>query len=215
MAERLALLQPLRARGVRVVVVDGGSADASLSIASELADVALVGTPGRAAQMNAGAAACSAGTLLFLHADTTLPDNADRMILDAVSRGRRWGRFDVHIDSARPTLRLVETMMNLRSRWTRIATGDQAMFISSELFDAVGGFPELALMEDIVMSSRLKRHGPPACLRQRVSTSARRWEQHGVWRTIFLMWRLRAAFFLGADPARLALRYGYAPPRNH
>ena len=211
LASRLGELQRFRSRGARVVVVDGGSDDGTLAIAQAHADLALVAPRGRAAQMNAGAAACPADVLLFLHADTRLPENADTLVRRATLGIRAWGRFDVHIDSPRPVLRIVEGLMNLRSRWTGIATGDQALFVQHELFRRVGGFLDLPLMEDIAMSKTLKRHGPPACLREQVSTSARRWERHGVWRTILLMWRLRAAYFLGADPARLALKYGYRP----
>jgi rSAM/selenodomain-associated transferase 2 len=205
----LQSLAPLRERGTRVVVVDGGSADGSLAIARAQADLAFAAPRGRAAQMNAGAAACpAAGALLFLHADTRLPPEADRLVQRALAAGCAWGRFDVCIASERPLLRIVAALMNRRSRWTGIATGDQAMFVRRDAFVQVGGFPQIALMEDIALSRRLKALGPPACLRERVSTSARRWERHGVWRTILLMWRLRAAYFLGADPARLALRYG-------
>lgn len=223
-AERLAAaldaLRPLRQRGVRVVVVDGGSRDDTLRIAREHADLAFVGPRGRAAQMNAGAAACPARVLLFLHADSRLPDRADALVLGAAlgrdgpgGRGKShpWGRFDVRIASAHPMLRIVERAMNLRSRWTGIATGDQAMFVRNDVFSALGGFPDIPLMEDIALSATLKQRGPPACLREPVVTSARRWERHGVWRTIWLMWRLRAAYFLGVDPARLARQYGYSP----
>ena len=209
----LAALQHFRQRGVRVIVVDGGSCDGSLTIAADLADLAFAAPQGRARQMNAGAAACTADLLLFLHADTRLPQDADTLVRHATRGQRHWGRFDVAIDSPRPLLRIVEGLMNRRSRWTGIATGDQAIFVRKGLFDQVGGFPDQPLMEDVALSTRLKRHGPPACLRERVTTSARRWERHGAWRTILLMWRLRAAYFLGADPAKLALRYGYrAPP---
>ena len=211
LARHLNALQAFRQRGVRLIVVDGGSEDATLAIARKHADLALVAPRGRAAQMNAGAAACTEEILLFLHADTRLPANADALVQRAVLGPCAWGRFDVHIDSPRPLLRVVETMMNLRSRWSGIATGDQAMFVRRDEFQAVGGFPDLALMEDLALSRLLKRHGPPACLRETVTTSARRWERHGVWRTILLMWRLRAAYFFGADPARLALRYGTHP----
>ena len=214
LASRLAELQPFRSRGARVIVVDGGSADDSLAIAAGLVDLAFVAPQGRARQMNAGAAACSAELLLFLHADTRLPHDADTLVQGATSAGRQWGRFDVTIDSPRPLMRIVGAMINLRSRCTGIATGDQAMFVRHALFDRVGGFPDQPLMEDIALSKRLKRHGPPACLRERVTTSARRWERHGPWRTILLMWRLRAAYFFGADPAKLALRYGYRRPEH-
>lgn len=208
---RLQALQALRQRGARVVVVDGGSQDDTLAIARAHADLALLAPRGRAAQMNAGAAACPADVLLFLHADTVLPDNADVLVRRATLGPFFWGRFDVRIDSPRPLLRLVSSMMNLRSRWTGIATGDQALFVRHDLFRQIGGFPELPLMEDIAISHALKQHGRPACLKERVTTSARRWERHGVWRTIFLMWRLRAAYFFGADPRQLAIQYGYRP----
>jgi len=208
---RLKALDAFRRRGARVVVVDGGSDDDTLAIAREHADLALLAPRGRASQMNAGAAACPADVLLFLHADTVLPDNADALVRRATLGPFAWGRFDVRIDSPRAALRMVSAMMNLRSRWTGIATGDQALFVRHDLFRQIGGFPDLPLMEDIAMSRALKRHGPPACLKDRVTTSARRWERHGVWRTIVLMWRLRAAYFLGADPRQLAIRYGYRP----
>lgn len=207
----LAGLAPLRARGAEVVVVDGGSSDGSLDLARALADVALSAPRGRARQMNAGAAVAQAPVLLFLHADTRLPEDADRLVHAALASGALWGRFDVCITSPRPLLRLVGGMMNVRSRLTGIATGDQAVFVHRRAFDAVGGFPAIALMEDIALSARLRALGRPACLREPVHTSARRWEQHGVWPTIWLMWRLRAAYFFGADPARLAQRYGYRP----
>lgn len=216
LARRLHAIEPLRRRGARVVVVDGGSRDDTLTIARAAvargeADLALLAPRGRASQMNAGAAACPAEVLLFLHADTTLPDDADALVERATAGSRAWGRFDVRIDSPRRTLRAVAALMNLRSRWTGIATGDQALFVRGELFEHVGGFPDLPLMEDIAISRLLRRHGRPACLRERVTTSARRWEQHGTWRTIWLMWRLRAAFYFGADARELAVRYGYRP----
>ena len=208
---RLRALQGFRKRGARLVVVDGGSQDDTLALARTHADLALLAPRGRASQMNAGAAACPADVLLFVHADTELPDNADLLVRRATMGAVAWGRFDVHIASSRPLLRLVAGMMNRRSRWTGIATGDQALFVRHELFRSVGGFPDLPLMEDIAISRLLKRQGPPACLTEQVTTSARRWERHGVWRTILLMWRLRVAYFLGADPKQLAIRYGYRP----
>jgi hypothetical protein len=148
--------------------------------------------------------------LLFLHADTRLPGEAERLVLDGLARsGRGWGRFDVTIDGRHPMLRLIAAMMNLRSRISGIATGDQAIFVKRDLFQAAGGFPAIALMEDVALSKRLKRLGRPLCLRERAITSGRRWETHGVFRTILLMWRLRLAYFFGADPAALAGRYRY------
>ena len=211
LAERLRALEGLRRRGARVVVVDGGSQDDTLAIARQHADLALLAPRGRASQMNAGAAACPADVLLFLHADTVLPENADVLVRRATLGAFAWGRFDVRIASPRRLLGAVGTLMNLRSRWTGIATGDQALFVRHDLFQRVGGFPDLPLMEDIAICRLLKRQGRPACLREKVVTSARRWERHGVWRTIFLMWRLRAAYFFGADPSELAIQYGYRP----
>ena len=206
---RLLALAPLRLRGARVVVVDGGSTDGTLAIAQAHADVALVSPRGRGAQMNAGAAACAADALLFLHADTVLPHEADRLVLEALQGASTWGRFDVRIDNPRRVFRCIERMMNWRSRWSGIATGDQAIFMRRDVFERVGGFADIPLMEDIALSRALKRIAPPVCLRARVTTSARRWETHGVWRTVWLMWRLRAAYFFGADPAALAVQYGY------
>lgn len=211
LASRLNELDAVRQRGVRVIVVDGGSDDNTLTIAQALADSALRAPRGRASQMNAGATLCTANILLFLHADTRLPEHADIRVLEALSDKKVWGRFDVRIDSTRPLLRMVETLMNLRSRWTGIATGDQAIFVRRDVFTAVNGFPDIPLMEDIALSSALKRYSPPACLRDKVVTSARRWQMHGVLRTMLLMLRLRAAYFFGADPAQLALKYGYRP----
>ena len=207
LAARLHALQPLRARGVQLVVADGGSSDASLPIARALADVALAAPAGRASQMNAGAAACESELLLFLHADTALPEHADALARAALAGPHEWGRFDVRFDISRRLLRTVAGAMNRRSRLTGIATGDQAMFMRRTAFDAVGGFPAQALMEDIELSRRLKRISRPACLRAQVVTSARRWQQHGAWRTIVLMWGLRAAYFFGVDPTRLQRWY--------
>ena len=208
--EALAALAPYRARGAEIIVVDGGSRDGTPEAARPGADHVMTAPRGRGAQMNAGAAAAKGDVLLFLHADTRLPREADRLILDALQRSRRpWGRFDVTIAGRSPLLRVVAAMMNLRSRLTGIATGDQAMFATRAAFAKAGGFPDIALMEDIVLSRRLKAQGRPACLAARVTTSGRRWDRDGVIRTVFLMWRLRLAFFLGAEPARLARRYGY------
>jgi rSAM/selenodomain-associated transferase 2 len=207
-AATMAALQPLRAQGHEVVVVDGGSRDGTLGIAQPLADRALLAPRGRAAQMNAGARAASGDVLVFLHADTLLPAGAATAVAGAVAGGARWGRFDVRITGRPRILRVVAAMMNLRSRLTGIATGDQAIFVERALFEAAGGFAEIPLMEDIALSKALKRRsGRPACLRERVTTSGRRWEAHGPWRTIVTMWRLRLSYALGTDPARLARRY--------
>lgn len=208
LAATLAGLQPLRVRGAEIIVVDGGSSDDTVAIAREQADQVLDAERGRARQMNAGAAAAHGEILCFLHADTRLPEGADGLMIDGLARSRRsWGRFDVHIDGRHPLLRVVAWMMNRRSRLTGIATGDQAMFVTRSLFEAAGRFPEIALMEDIAFSRQLKTYSAPLCIAHRLTTSGRRWEKHGVWRTIVLMWRLRLAYWLGADPDRLALQY--------
>ena len=207
-AEALAALAPLRRRGAEVIVVDGDSRDGTLERAAPLADLAIRAPRGRASQMNAGAARARGGILVFLHADARLPDAADALIVDGLKRSRRgWGRFDVTIAGRHPLLRVVGRLMNLRSRLTGIATGDQAIFVTRSLFTAAGGYPEIALMEDVALSKRLKGFGPPLCLNHRLTASGRRWERHGVLRTILLMWRLRLAYWLGADPRKLAMHY--------
>ena len=211
LAVRLKALAPLRARGVEVLVVDGGSTDDTWAIASALADQVLLAPRGRASQMNAGAKDATADALLFLHADTQLPDGADLLIAHALRAGHHWGRFDVRIDGSHAALHMVARLMNLRSRLTGIATGDQGIFVRRSVFESLGGFADLPLMEDVELSARLRRHSAPACIQTPVTTSGRRWEQHGLWRTIVLMWWLRAACFFGASTAALARWYGYAP----
>ncbi|HLF98395.1 MAG TPA: TIGR04283 family arsenosugar biosynthesis glycosyltransferase [Methylococcaceae bacterium] len=204
----LEALQPMRGRGVEAIVADGGSTDGTPELAAPLADKVVSAPRGRARQMNAGAGAAKGEVLLFLHADTRLPEGADRPVLDALAtRDRTWGRFDVHIAGSHWLLRVVAYLMNRRSRWTGIATGDQALFVRRETFEALGGFPDQPLMEDIELSRRLRRLGPPLCLRERVVTSGRRWETRGVWRTIWLMWRLRWLYWRGVAAERLAEEY--------
>lgn len=198
-------------KGIEVVVVGGGSHDGTPDLAALHAHRVVLAPRGRARQMNAGAHAAQGSWLLFLHADTVLPPNAVAQIQAAASAGHAWGRFDVAIDGVSPVLRLVSTMMNTCSRWSGIATGDQAIFVQRHVFDVVGGFPDQPLMEDIELSARLKslhqQIGKPACLRERVITSGRRWEKRGVWRTIFLMWFLRWRFWRGEPAASLADHY--------
>ncbi len=203
LAGGLAALAPLRLRGHEVIVADGGSEDGSRELAVPLADRVIAAPRGRAAQMNAGAAVASGAALLFLHADTRLPPDADALLRAALRR-HAWGRFDIRIEGRSPLLAMIGFFMNLRSRLSGIATGDQAIFVRR---DAFCGFPEIELMEDIAFSKAMKRISPPACLRERVLTSGRRWERRGVLRTMLLMWRLRLAYFLGAAPDELARRY--------
>jgi rSAM/selenodomain-associated transferase 2 len=200
---QLEALAPLRARGHEVIVADGGSTDGTADLAAGLCDRVLNTPRGRALQMNAGARAATGSALLFLHADTRLPPGADQLVLRSLETGI-WGRFDVRIEGRHPLLKVVGCAMSLRSRLTGIATGDQAIFVRREAF---AGFPEIALMEDVAFCKRMKRDGPPACLRAKVLTSGRRWESHGVLRTIVLMWSLRLLYFLGAPPERLIRFY--------
>jgi rSAM/selenodomain-associated transferase 2 len=203
----LGWLEPLRARGVEVVVVDGGSRDGTAALAAPPCSRVVEASRGRARQMNAGAAVAGGEALLFLHADTRLPEEADRLIEAALAGGHRWGRFAIRLEGRHPMLPVIASAMNLRSRLTGIATGDQALFMTREAFAAVGGFPDQPLMEDIAMSRRLKRLSPPACLREKVTSSGRRWEQNGAWATILLMWRLRFRYWRGASPEKLAREY--------
>lgn len=206
--ETLAALAPLRSAGHELILADGGSSDGTIPVAAPLVDRVVEAPRGRASQMNAGASVARGEVLLFLHADTRLPMAAARLVLDGLARERRcWGRFDVRLSGRHPLLRLVERLMNLRSRITAVATGDQGIFVERLLFERLGGYLEIPLMEDVELSKRLRRHGPPLCLREPLITSSRRWESRGVVRTILLMWRLRLAYALGADPAVLADRY--------
>ncbi|HSU15084.1 TIGR04283 family arsenosugar biosynthesis glycosyltransferase [Longimicrobium sp.] len=207
-AATLGALQPLRARGCEVIVADGGSADDTVALARPLADRVVTSERGRARQQNAAAAAATGEVLLFLHADTRLPPDADELVIGGLRRsGRGWGRFDVRLTGRHPMLRVIERMIGVRSRLSGIATGDQAIFVRRDWFARAGGFPDIPLMEDVALSKALKTLGPPLCLSQPVTTSSRRWEERGVMRTMVLMWRLRWAFWRGADPARLAERY--------
>lgn len=204
----LRALAPVRTGGGEIIVVDGGSDDATAARARPHADRVLAAPRGRARQMNAGAAAARGEILWFVHADTVVDAAAPGELVRALAAGaREWGRFDVRLSGRRPLLRVVERLMNLRSRVTGIATGDQGVFVRRSAFAAVGGFPEQPLMEDVALSRLLRARGRPVCLPARLTTSSRRWEAQGVWRTILLMWALRWAYWRGADPAELARRY--------
>jgi rSAM/selenodomain-associated transferase 2 len=207
----LARLAPLREEGAEVIVVDGGSRDDTMVQARALCDRLIEAPRGRAIQMNAGARLARGEVLLFLHSDCRLPPDASRTIIESLQASQRaWGRFDVRIEGRDPLLRVVAWFMSRRSRLTGIATGDQGIFVRADVFRRCGGFPDVALMEDIRLSRALKRVGRPLCLRARITTSGRRWEENGTLRTIALMWRLRLAHFLGADPRQLAARYDAA-----
>ena len=205
----LVHLAPLCGDGSEVIVADGGSEDGSIQAALRAGAQVAHSERGRARQMNAGAAVAQGDILLFLHADTLLPPFAKQAIETAVQRGgeHAWGRFDVSIAGRSFMLRIIARLMNWRSRLGGIATGDQAMFVTRRAFDSVGGFPDQPLMEDVELSRRLLALSRPICLTDRVVTSGRRWEAHGVWKTIWLMWRLRWLYWLGADAAELAKSY--------
>jgi rSAM/selenodomain-associated transferase 2 len=191
-----------------LIVVDGGSRDATERVARQHADVVLTAPRGRAAQMNAGAAVAHGEVLLFLHADTRLPRGFDASVLAALADpGTVGGRFDVRLVPRTPLLALVGALMNMRSRLSRIATGDQAIFVRRAVFEAVGGFAPIPLMEDVALSRLLKRRGRIACLREQVETSSRRWLRDGPLRTILLMWWLRFLYFRGVPPERLRRKY--------
>ncbi|MEO1888438.1 MAG: TIGR04283 family arsenosugar biosynthesis glycosyltransferase [Cycloclasticus sp.] len=203
----LGSLLTMQGKGVEIIVADGGSADATIQIAEQFNVRVIQANAGRANQLNKGAEAASGDVLLFLHADTLLPSDAYELLLEHRSNSAYWGRFDVTLDSQKWMFRMIEAMMNWRSRLTSIVTGDQAMFVSKGLFERVGGFPGISLMEDIAISKILKNISAPICFKQRVTTSSRRWLEQGVLKTVFLMWRLRWAYFFNVDPDALAKKY--------
>lgn len=204
--ERLQALQPLRRAGHELILVDGGSDDGTPERARGLVDQCLRAPAGRASQMNHGAAATDKAILWFLHLDSRLPGGADRQV-SAAAGGGGWGRFDVRLSGRGLAFRMIERMMNLRSCLSGIATGDQGIFVHRSLFEAVAGFPPIPLMEDIALSRRLKRHRRPRCVKTPIQTSSRRWERHGIVRTVLLMWLLRLGYFIGISPWRLARLY--------
>ena len=206
LAPTLQTLQAFRRRGCELIVVDGGSHDATATLATPLVDQLIHAKRGRARQMNAGANNSKGDVLWFLHADTLPPATADALICQALQH-HKWGRFDVRLSGHQLLLRSIETMMNIRSRITKIATGDQGIFVHRTSFDQIGGYPDIPLMEDIAFCTALRRLGPPACLEQCVQTSSRRWESKGIIRTILLMWWLRFLFFWGIPPSQLVKLY--------
>jgi rSAM/selenodomain-associated transferase 2 len=202
----LTALQPYR-DGCEIIVVDGGSVDTTLKLARPLADKVIVSEKGRAIQMNSGANCAEGDVLIFLHADTFLPKEAFDLIVQSLDDNQRWGRFDVKLSGGHPMLTVISFFMNWRSRLTGIATGDQVIFINKQLFESMGGYPIIPLMEDIALCKNLIKITSPVCLKAKVISSGRRWEQNGVIKTIVLMWSLRLRYFLGADPQILAQPY--------
>ena len=207
-ADTLLHLQQLRQRGHEVIVVDGGSDDDTVAAAEPFADRVCHAGPGRALQMNFGASRSTGNILFFLHADTCVPPEVDKLITTAVGSRSGWGYFNVALSGAHPLLRVIEHGMNLRSRLTGIATGDQGMFVSRDHFSTVGGFPDQPLMEDITLSEALGNLSPPVCIAgRRLVTSSRRWERYGIVRTMVKMWYLRAAYYFGISAEQLARQY--------
>lgn len=208
-ADLLYDLRTLREYGHEVLLVDGNSSDRTTEIAGPWVDRWITTPAGRATQMNAGAKIANGDILWFVHADTRVPPQAaEQILLACTPTGRKWGRFDVRLSGRHWLLRIVERMMNWRSAITGIATGDQGIFVNAASFASVSGFPDIPLMEDIALSRALSKLSPPARIRSpRLQTSSRRWEENGIISTVFLMWRLRAAYVLGAPMAEIARRY--------
>ena len=202
----LEQLRKLKTERTEIIVSDGGSTDKTRSVAERFADTTVISQRGRALQMNAGANYATGEILWFLHSDSKLYFDYEAEIISQLST-RSWGWCTTKIDSAKWIFRLIESMMNLRSKMTRIATGDQGFFVRKTSFIQVNKFPEIALMEDIVMSRNLKKVGVPYVSKKEIHTSSRKWEREGPIRTIFRMWMLRARFFFGASPERLAKVY--------
>ena len=202
----LQQLQPYRKQGSEVIVVDGGSKDKTVSISNSLADVVIESQSGRAIQMNKGAVHSSFDTLWFLHADTLVPDNSVEIIERALNTSD-WGRFNIKLSGTNFLFRMIEAMMNIRSCITSIATGDQGIFVKRKIFESVGGYSELPLMEDVDLSKKLKMLSKPVCLKETLTTSSRRWEKNGILATVLLMWKLRFLYWLGVSAERLALQY--------
>lgn len=202
----LQKLQSFRKSNHEVIVVDGGSVDNTIALVNDYVDIIVPSKPGRAMQMNNGAAVANGDVFLFLHADTVLPSDAVSLIT-ALTQNNFWGYFSIRLSSDKTIFRIIERLINFRSLVSSIATGDQAMFIERKLFNAIGGFPEIALMEDIAISRLLKVSKAPVCFQAKVITSSRRWENNGVIATVLLMWKLRMLYFFGVSPEKLCQMY--------
>lgn len=204
----LQQLQSYRKLGHEVIVVDGGSQDKTCTIASALADKVIESQPGRAIQMNSGTKQAQFNVLWFLHADTVISENAiDNIQQVLTENGKNWGRFNIKLSGSNILFRVIEFMINIRSRVTGIATGDQGIFVNRKTFESVGGYSDLPLMEDIDLSKKLKKISKPICLKEKLTTSSRRWEKNGIFSTVLLMWRLRLLYWIGVSADRLSRQY--------
>ena len=203
-----ALLRDLRRRfpDCELIVVDGGSADRTVAEAMPLCDRLLLGDRGRARQMNLGARTATSGYLVFLHADTR-PGLSQAELRASLRQYPCWGYCRVRLSGEQSAFRVIEWFMNLRSRLTAVATGDQMLFVRREMFERTGGFDEIPLMEDVAYCKRLRRLAPPLVIRDPVLVSSRRWEEGGVMATVLRMWLLRLAFVCGISPATLWKHY--------
>ena len=206
-AATLNKLQSYRQQGHEIIVVDGGSQDNTIDCIDRMSDKLLISKAGRAMQMNIGAEQADGEVLVFIHADTQLPDGADTLIINAIARDEKWGRFNVRLSGNHVLFRFIETLMNVRSCLTSIATGDQVIFVQTKLFKKVDGYPEIKLMEDIALSKRLKVISKPICIKKSVITSSRKWENEGILKTVLLMWKLRLLYFVGVSPEKLFSQY--------
>ena len=200
-------LQPLRHRGHEIIVVDGGSNDNTVPLASSLCDRIIQSERSRSIQMNAGSASASGQCILFLHADTDLPEDVVDIFSKIINIENVWGRFDIQLSGQSWMFRIIETCMNIRSRATGIATGDQVIFVGKELFSKVNGFPEIALMEDVAISKLLIKFSKPICFTEKVVSSSRRWKENGIIKTIIKMWIIRLLYYFQFDTERLAKLY--------
>jgi len=203
----LKSLQLFRQYGHEIVLVDGKSQDQTLQLARPYVDRMISSEKSRARQMDLGAKMASGQVFLFLHADTQLPELADQLILNSLAQGFHWGRFNIRLSGSDKLFRLIEKMMNWRSCLTGIATGDQAIYLSKMLYKDIGGFPQIALMEDIELCTRLIKWTKPDCIKQTVISSSRRWEKNGIIRTVLLMWMMRLQYFFGVSPEKLQKQY--------
>lgn len=191
-----------------IIIVDGGSDDDTLKIAEPYVDFIFTSEKGRATQMNMGAAHASGDILWFLHADSLIPDNAYKHICTSLQNNQHiWGRFNIKLSGSNPVFRIIEQLINLRSKITKIATGDQGIFVLRSEFEKLNGFAAQPLMEDIQLCKQLKKISAPACLVNTITTSSRRWESRGIIKTVILMWYLRLAYFLGTPASKLAKQY--------